>query len=165
MVQQEKCRWYCSFRTRANIVSSEGSRAVLYFKVTCVIVSNSWDIACSLTVSVSLPQLSIQHRRAQFVEQGLFYKLCPTTDGLNACWQLTAQQWVASGGRNFSIFSVLIRKLTSRRIPPENKFVRVHSMGAGGTCCGEHTILLLLWRLAVGIARPAVGSKVEGPRI
>ena len=60
MVHQKKSRWYCSFRTQANIVSSEDSGAVLYIKVTYVIFSNSLNIACTLTVSVSLPQLSNQ---------------------------------------------------------------------------------------------------------
>ena len=43
--------------------------------------------------------------------------------------------------------------------------MRVHSMAAGETCGGQHTIILLSWCLAVGAALPAEGSNVESPRI
>ena len=59
----------------------------------------------------------------------------------------------------------MIRKLTNRRIPPGIQTVRVHSMAAGETCGGQETILLLSWRQAVWVARPAVSSKDKGPRI
>ena len=96
--------------------------------------------------------------RAQFVEQSQFYKLYPTAAGLNDCWQLTAQQWVASGGRHFSIFNV-----------DSKAYLPADSVRKQKCACALHGCWWDLWRVAYnppvvvapssGGSAPSIGFK------
>ena len=60
---------------------------------------------------IRYPIIQTSSSGVQFVEQGQLYKFGPATAGLKVCWQPTGQQWVATMGLYFPIFSVLIWKL------------------------------------------------------